>query len=86
MAREIRTEVSKPVKSAEEARARAGEAKDIIEVEGEKPIPVKEKPDSEKEMTIKINLNHDGVEYTPGTVAPKKLAQLFFDKGFAELA
>lgn len=37
-----------------------------------------------KKQLLRLNVNHDGVEYKKGSVAPEKHAKLFAEKGFLE--
>jgi hypothetical protein len=76
---------AKKAASAEEAKKQMQQAKDITHVVGEKQEPKKEKPDSEKVLVMKVTVDHDKVEYKAGKKVPKELAELFVEKGFAEL-
>lgn len=87
MSKEKIPEASKPVKSADEAAARAEELKKATEAKAEKIVVIKavERADSDKMLITKLHIEHNGVVYEKGAQVPDKLAGLFIDKGFAEL-
>lgn len=81
----MKNKTTKPIANADEAKEMLSQAKDITHVVGLPSESEFVKPDSEKKLLMKVNVDHNGKVYAAGTLVPEEFAELFTSKEFAEL-